>query len=92
MRSVDEFVDGAEYIAKCLNCKKTYCDNCIEHIPKHDGWRCKPVAAYRKDGTLAGSYFSSKQAQFETGVSRQSIDKSLKGVNKTAGGYVWRYV
>lgn len=49
------------------------------------------VSQYLVDGTHVADFETLKQAQEMTGVSFKSISKVVRGHNKTAGGYVWRF-
>ncbi len=51
----------------------------------------KKVLQFNKDGEFISEHASIGQAAKVTGVNRRSISDALSGVQKTAGGYVWRY-
>lgn len=53
--------------------------------------RSKPVEQYNIDGELIGTYPSATAAQEATGIDRTNICHALKGEQKTAGGYKWKY-
>lgn len=51
----------------------------------------KRIVQTSKDGALVAEYASIGQAAKESGVNRRSISDVLSGVQKTAGGYIWKY-
>jgi len=51
----------------------------------------KKVIQLDKDGNKINSYMSIKEAQNKLGLSCGTICKVCKGINKTAGGFKWRY-
>lgn len=50
----------------------------------------KSVDQYDKDGNLINSYVSIRDASRKTGINRRCIMDALNGVQKTAGGYLWK--
>ena len=50
----------------------------------------KPVDQYDKNGDLINSYVSIHDASRKTGIRRCCIVDALKGVQQTAGGYIWK--
>lgn len=52
---------------------------------------CKPVIQYDKRGNFIHRYESLSEAGRETGVNVGHIGRCVKGYEKTAGGYIWRY-
>lgn len=54
---------------------------------KYPGHKC---AAYRDDGTLVGEFRSVTQAAKIVGVNRTTIDRCLRGIQNTSGGYIWK--
>lgn len=50
----------------------------------------KPVSQFDRLGNLINKWPSSTHAQQELGISRSAIGNTLKGLSKTAGGYIWR--
>lgn len=55
-------------------------------------YKGKPVAQLNKDGEILKVFKSGKEAERATGIKAQNINISCKHVNRTAGGYYWRYV
>lgn len=51
----------------------------------------KPVDQFTTTGMLIAHWASGKQAAAETGVFPQGISKVCKGLQETAGGFVWRF-
>jgi len=51
----------------------------------------KPIIQKDLNGNLISRYNSLIEAQYETGISRKSISKVLRNINKTAGKYCWEY-
>ena len=54
--------------------------------------RCKRVAQYDKQGNLIKIWDYAKQVKEELGIDNGSICNCCKCRQKTAGGYIWRYV
>lgn len=54
----------------------------------------KPINQYDKQGDLLRTYSSIKEAsnQFQSKYADTNISHCLKGTNKTAYGYIWKYV
>ncbi len=61
----------------------------IEAIKKALG---KPIAQYTKDGILVKEYCSISEADRISGVKRSNIQCVLNGKNKTAGGFIWKFI
>lgn len=53
--------------------------------------RKKHITQYLIDGTPFFSYFSSIDAEIDTGISNSNINACCKGIRKTAGGFMWKY-
>ena len=64
----------------------------IEPIQRVYTREARPVASYNDVGLLVAQYSSIKDAERNTGVSSKSIRDAAKGVQKHAGGFVWRYL
>ena len=52
----------------------------------------KPVAQYDTDGNFIAFFPSKSAASTAVGVSTRSISDALSGIQKTAGGFTWKYV
>ena len=50
-----------------------------------------PILQFTKDGTFVKEWPSLSEAERQLGIACSSICLCLKGRNKSAGGYVWRY-
>lgn len=69
----------------------TYAQN-AQHA--HDTGLCsskKKVLQLTKEGKELKTFNSMKEAANHVGLSSDSISHACRGVNKTAGGYTWRY-
>lgn len=51
--------------------------------------RC-PISQYSKDGKYIQTFNSMYEAQKQTGISQGSIDNVIKGIQKSAGGFIWK--
>ena len=51
--------------------------------------RC-PISQYSKDGEYIQTFNSMYEAQKQTGISQGSIDNVIKGIQKSAGGFIWK--
>lgn len=52
----------------------------------------KPVAQYTKDGKLIKVWSSTNEAGRQLGFAHNSISLVTRGIRKTCGGFVWKYV
>lgn len=53
--------------------------------------RGKTVLQYTLDGEFVAEYPSIREAERQTNISNQHIGMCCKGLQKTAGGFVWKY-
>ena len=66
-------------------------------IPKYDGANNnkkgneKEIVQYDIDGNIVDVYQSIKEASYINGIRGVNISRNLRGVFKTAGGYIWKY-
>ena len=51
----------------------------------------KPILQCSRDGTIMRKFVSVTAASRETGIDNSHIGKVANGVNRTAGGFVWRW-
>lgn len=65
--------------------KERYANGSIEK-------KTKPVLQYTMDGILVARYESVKEAGRAVNRKSSNISMVCKGVNRTAAGYMWRYV
>ena len=52
----------------------------------------KIIAQYDKQGNLIKVYPSGSEAARQTGNAQANISKCCRGITKTCGGYVWKYI
>lgn len=52
----------------------------------------KPIAQYTKEGILLREYKSITEAGEISGIKRPTIQRTLYGHTKTAGGFVWKFI
>jgi group I intron endonuclease len=52
----------------------------------------KPISQYTKDNILVKEYCSIAEAHRTSGVKKSNIQMVLSGKNKTAGGFIWKYI
>ena len=57
----------------------------------NDKKKSKPVIQYTIDGEFIKEFPSSKEAERQTGIFQSNIVACLKGRQKSARGYVWKY-
>jgi hypothetical protein len=53
--------------------------------------RAKSVIQYDLEYNYIAEYKTAKQAQEKTGIIRSGICQVCKGLNKTSGGFIWKY-
>ena len=63
----------------------------MSKIQKEIGTNNKSVSAYDKDGKFVKSYDSITEAENELEIGKSCISQCLRGKQKTAGGYIWKY-
>jgi hypothetical protein len=63
----------------------------LSHIEKAAKSKCKPIIQYSIDGVLIKEWESSKKASSELGLSSGNLCCTLKGIQNSCGGYLWRY-
>ena len=51
----------------------------------------KPVVQLSKSGEVIKVFESQAQAAKETGISAKGIRDTLNGIQKTSGGFLWKY-
>lgn len=59
----------------------------VEFAKKH----CKPIIQYTKDNTLIREWESGLEAGSTLGIHKNCISACLRGKQKTAGGFIWKY-
>lgn len=60
----------------------------LSHQPKPSG---KPIMQYELGGDVIATFPSAVVAELKTGISRKAISNAVRGKQKTAGGYWWKY-
>ena len=82
-------LDTPENIAKCLNCTKVRCNNCLT------GRSCKPrrtvLQCDIRTGKIVTAFSSVMAAAKAMNLTPNTLYRCLNGQIKTAGGYVWKY-
>ena len=53
--------------------------------------RLVTVSQWTKDGRFIANFKSISEASRQTGTSYNGIGKCCRGIEKSSGGYVWRY-
>ena len=59
---------------------------------KGQTWRRKPVNQYDLQGNFINKFNSATEAAIKVGIERGNLSSVCRGVIKTAGGFIWRYV
>lgn len=54
--------------------------------------RSKPVTQYSKDGKFIKVWSSTNEVERQLGFAHNSISLVTRGIRKTCGGFVWKYV
>lgn len=54
--------------------------------------KSKPVVQYTSKNNYIKIWWCIKQVEEELGIDRSSISRCCKGTQKTAGGYIWKYL
>jgi len=52
----------------------------------------KSVAQFDLDGNLIGEYLSLREAGQNTGINKSHISRVCRGIQKTSGGYIWKFI
>jgi len=73
---------------KCSECKKEFS---IKVSKNRDLCLGRTVIQYTPQGKFKKSFNSILEASKETSINRSGINRCCRGVQKTAGGYVWEY-
>lgn len=84
-------VDNLEWVVQSENMIHAYKNNLVDKT-KLSMSHNKPIVQYTKTGDFVKEYKSIKEANdTNPNIHGTSISKCLKGVYKTAGGYIWKY-
>ena len=76
-------LDNLEWCSKSENATHAYLTG-LNH-------RNKTVYQYDTQGNLIGSYYSTNEAERQTGIKQSLISGQIAGEYKTAGGFRWSY-
>lgn len=56
------------------------------------GYSATPVQKFDLEGNFIKEYSSQKSAEKDTGICRKQINTCARGLQKTAHGYIWKYL
>lgn len=51
----------------------------------------RPIVQYTLEGEFVAEYTSIKEAASKNKINQSNISKACIGINKTAGGFIWKY-
>lgn len=100
----EPYLEGRVMIIDHIDANKT--NNCIENLRKVSNSEntlaamyeqgvnpsAKPVEQYSLDGQLLGTFRSAAEAARQLGLDGSTISKVCRGVNKTHGGFIFKYI
>lgn len=100
----EPYLEGRVMIIDHIDANKT--NNCIENLRKVSNSEntlaamyeqgvnpsAKPVEQYSLDGQLLGTFRSAAEAARQLGLDKSTISKVCRGVNKTHGGFIFKYI
>ena len=55
-------------------------------------WNKQPITQYDKQGNLIATYESIQAAADAVGCDTSNISRAARGITKSSGGYIWRYL
>lgn len=55
-------------------------------------WNKQPIAQYDKQGNQIATYDSIQAAADAVGCDISNISRAARGVTKSSGGYIWKYL
>lgn len=64
----------------------------LRFMKQEKHFNAKQVGQYDKNGKLIKIWVSMRVAQDNTGIHASNISKCCRGLIKTIGGYVWKYI
>jgi hypothetical protein len=79
-------IENLEWCTHFENIKKAYTETKSVNVHSF------PVIQYDLNGNQISEWKSITEAAQNIGVDRTTISRVLRGKNKTAGGYIWKYV
>jgi hypothetical protein len=62
-----------------------------EAVAKAAESRWKPIKQYTKEGLRIKNWNSIKEASEALGIGKVNISSNLRGIRKSAGGFIWKY-
>lgn len=100
----EPYLEGRVMIIDHIDANKT--NNCIENLRKVSNSEntlaamyeqgvnpsAKPVEQYSLDGQLLSTFRSAAEAARQLGLDGSTISKVCRGVNKTHGGFIFKYI
>lgn len=66
-------------------------NNPLTILNSREGHKHKPVLQYDLKDNFITEYISGKEAARQVNIQQASLVRCLQGIQKTAGGYKWRY-
>ena len=79
---------GGGYIWKYLSEPKMR----MPYSNRKSCWNKQPIAQYDKQGNLIATYESIQAAADTVGCDTSNISRAARGVTKSSGGYIWKYL
>lgn len=100
----EPYLEGRTMIIDHIDANKT--NNCIENLRKVSNSEntlaamyeqgvnssVKPVEQYSLDGQSLGTFRSAAEAARQLGLDSSTISKVCRGINKTHGGFIFKYI
>lgn len=100
----EPYLEGRTMIIDHIDANKT--NNCVENLRKVSNSEntlaamyeqgvnssVKPVEQYSLDGQLLGTFRSAADAARQLGLDSSTISKVCRGINKTHGGFIFKYI
>lgn len=100
----EPYLEGRKFIIDHIDANKT--NNCIENLRKVSNSEntlvalyeqkvnstIRPVAQYSLDGELLGEFRSASEAARLLKLDSSTISKVCRGINKTHGGFIFKYI
>lgn len=98
------YLEGRKFIINHIDANKT--NNCIENLRKVSNSEnalvalyeqkvnltIRSVAQYSLDGELLGEFRSASEAARVLKLDSSTISKVCRGINKTHGGFIFKYI
>lgn len=86
--------DTDDDIKRCLECPYDECINCLAGVVYRSATEQQRSVQQidLETGEIIATFSTISAAVRATGASRSSINRTLNGTNKSAGGYFWKEV